>query len=382
MMKKLPLFVFCTIMPLAAHAQDYDLTSSLMGVDEIGLKKETTSENTNEQVADDRGSFSFLNLSFIKKPLNFFSSDSEEQETPTSPDQPQKEETPLQKTDRLARSGDVDAALSLGYMYLYGENGVESNPEKAFEYYEMAAAQNDKIALNNLGSLYFNGIGTKVNYKKAAELFAKAAQAGSDDSAVNLAFIYLSGDSQYKNLDEVINLLTQASNAGNKTAKFMLGYAYLKGFRLPRDYNTAFKLIKEAADAGFDEAQHILANMYLNGQGVAKNYGNSVKYFRSAITQGYVPSMIALADILATGSVYPKNIAQAHILYNVASVYNAQNAAYNRDQLEKALKIEELLQAQTAAENFKESPSELTSYIRQTFGSNITRYIDINSKIK
>ena len=46
--------------------------------------------------------------------------------------------------------------------------------------------------------------------------------------------------------------------------------------------------------------------------------------------------------------------------------------------MEKKLKIEELLQAQAEAEKFKEKPSELTSYIKQTFGDNIRHYIDEN----
>ena len=40
------------------------------------------------------------------------------------------------------------------------------------------------------------------------------------------------------------------------------------------------------------------------------------------------------------------------------------------------MKIEELLQAQSAAEAYKEQPSQLTLYIRQTFGDNVRQYID------
>ena len=53
-------------------------------------------------------------------------------------------------------------------MYLYGEDGVPVDYKKAFTYYNMAAAQNDPIAVNNLGSLYFSGIGTEKNFTKAA----------------------------------------------------------------------------------------------------------------------------------------------------------------------------------------------------------------------
>ena len=67
-------------------------------------------------------------------------------------------------------------------------------------------------------------------------------------------------------------------------------------------------------------------------------------------------------------------------MYNIASVLGAPGAAQKRDDLEQKLQLEQLLPAQTAAEQFKAKPSELTSYVRQTFGDNIRRYIDENMK--
>ena len=65
----------------------------------------------------------------------------------------------VERVTRQAEEGDVNSQLTLGYMYLYGENGVSKDYEKAFRYYSMAAAQNDSIAVNNVGSLYYSGIG-------------------------------------------------------------------------------------------------------------------------------------------------------------------------------------------------------------------------------
>ena len=86
--------------------------------------------------------------------------------------------------------------------------------------------------------------------------------------------------------------------------------------------------------------------------------------------------MTELGDILAAGVSYQKNEYQAYIWFNIASVYGAEGAAEKRDALEKILKIEEVLQAQSAAETFKEKPSEMTQYIRQTFGRELGGYID------
>ncbi|MBR2299924.1 MAG: sel1 repeat family protein [Alphaproteobacteria bacterium] len=378
MKKHLFLSTFLTLVSFQANAQSADLASAI-GPEETSSSQAYEEKKSDKQIADDRGAFSFLNFSFIKKPLKLFSNEPEKVEEEIiddSPDKP-KSETPLERATRLAEEGDAEKALTLGYMYLYGQDGVETDYQKAFHFYHLAAQKDNIVALNNLGSLYFNGIGTDVDYEKAAALFAHAAELGSDDAAVNLGFIYLSSDnSDY--FEEALNLFEKAAKAGNNTAKFMLGYAYYKGFIVEQDFYQAVKLIRDASNAGFDEADYIFANIYANGNGIAKNYGNAIKHYRSAVSQGNVASMMELAQILAEGKMFPRNLIQAHILFNIASVYGAQNAAEYRDELEPALKMEELLEAQNAAESFKESPSELTQYIRQTFGPNIRLYIDRN----
>lgn len=393
--------LLCVFVVLKANAQDADLVSGFMGDSLTGETHDI--KKSDKEVADDRGAFSFLNFSFIKKPIALFSSkdkkedaqkqtDSQKEENAPASNaedaqaqtqstenakQPPKEETPLEKAVRLAEEGDAENALGLGYMYLYGQNGVETDYKKAFHFYEIAAKQNNIIALNNLGSLYFNGIGTDTDYNKAAALFKKAAELGSDDAALNLAFIYLSSK-QESYVAPAIALFDQAAKAGNNTAKFMLGYAYYKGVGVEQDYYEAVNLIREAAKADFDEAEYVFATIYINGDGIAQNYGNAVKYYRMAIAQGNVPAMMDLAKILVEGKMFPQNLVQAHILYNIASVYGARNAADNRDLIESSLKLEELLEAQNSAENYHESPSELTQYIRQTFGPNVRKYIDDN----
>jgi len=379
MKKRLLLTTFLTFISAQTFAQSADLTATFSG-DKEPSKQAYEQNKSDTKIADDRGIFSFLNFSFIKKPFTFFSNDTSQnakENQITEDKEKPKPETPLERAIRLAESGDADNALTLGYMYLYGQNGVEADYKKAFHFYQIAAERNNVIALNNLGSLYFNGIGTDVNYEKAAKLFLKSAQLGSDDAAVNLAFIYLgSGNTEF--CESAIKLFEQAAKTDNNTAKFMLGYAYYKGFVVDRNPYQAIDYIRQAANAGFDEAHYVLANIYTHGDGITKNYGNAVKHYRAAIAQGNVESMLELAQILAEGKMFPQSLIQAHILYNIASVYGALNASENRDNLESALKIDELLDAQNAAENFQENPSELTQYIRQTFGTNIRQYIDNN----
>ena len=338
------------------------LTDTVKNIDR-GAETETKPEDE-----EDKGIFSFMNFSFSKK--------KESKKVYARPDE--KKESFVQRITRQAEEGDVNAQLTLGYMYLYGEEGVEIDYDKAFRYYSMAAAQKDNVAINNLGSLYYSGIGTEKDYLKAATLFDEAAKLGNVEASVNLAFIYLSGSNVGKNSRAAMELFKKAAGKGNPTAKFMLGYAYFKGLVVEQNYKKAVVLLREAANVKYADAEYLLAYMYLNGLGITKNYGNAVKYFTYAANQGNVDAMIELGNILAAGTMYTKDLYRAHILFNIASVHGVASAAEKRDYLEKKLKIEELLQAQAEAEKFKEKPSELTSYIKQTFGDNIRHYIDEN----
>lgn len=367
------LLVLVSLIALMHSAYAQDAVLSLSGdivaekpaeeVSKKAPKEDKTDVPAPASKADDKGIFSFLNF-FGKK-------DKPEIKVEAGPT-----ETVLQKLVRTAKEGDINSQLSLGYMYLYGEDGVAVDHTKAFEYYKMAAEQNDNVAINNLGSLYFSGIGTSRNPGVAAKMFEKAAQLGNSEAAVNLAFLYVSGQGIAKNGNAAMKLFAQAAEKGNPTASFMLGYAYFRGYMVDQDLRKAFDLMRKSANAGYDEALFQVSQMYVNGWGTPQNYGNAIKALNKAIAQGHVGSMVNLGNILAIGEKYPRDTFTAHVLFNVASVRGAPDADNKRNLLERTLKIEELLQAQTQAEQYVEKPSELTVYIHQTFGDNIKSYID------
>ncbi len=320
---------------------------------------ENVSEPSNEKSAkEDSALFNFMGL----KIPNFVSS-------------PSKDENSLETLTQKAEDGDVSAQLKLGYAYLYGLEGLTADYEKAFHYYELAANQNDKIGINNLGSLYYNGIGTKRNPRKAALLFAKAAEAGNFDAATNLGFIYVSGSGIEQNVETGIANFEKAATGGNVLAQFMTGCAYYYGKHRQLNFIKAAPLIKAAADQGFDEAQFLIATMYMNGQGYPQNYGNAIKYLKRAAGQGHLQAMMKLADIYSGTTKYPADIQQAHTLYNIAAVRGVRGAIELREKVEGKMKIAQIMNSQTEAENFKDKPSDLTIYVRKTFGTNICRYV-------
>ncbi|MBO7556101.1 MAG: sel1 repeat family protein [Alphaproteobacteria bacterium] len=394
-MKNFFIYLFCTFFAFNTFAQEDLSLIDLFGEEENKQSEDTdkapqknfsqpkaeqkTQNSTEEQVIEDGKKskisdfFSFLNIPFFRT-----KDPAKQQELSRQENEPQ--ENYVQRLSRLATDGDVDAALSLGYMYLYGVNGVKNDNEKAFKFYSIAAEQNDDIAINNLGSLYYSGIGTERNIPEATKLFEKATQMGNTESAVNLAFVYLTQNKEFdsKLRSTIVRLFNQAAEADNITAQYMLGMIYYKGFAIAKNDIKAFSYIKKAAEE-YDEAQYQLALMYMNAEGTTKNYKNAVESLIRAGRQGHIKAMILLGDILSEGKNYPKNLVGAYIWYNIASVYT-QDAEEKRDAIEAMLKLENILPAQEEAGKYKPAPTETTSYIKKTFGENIADYLNMIQK--
>lgn len=357
----------------AKEAKDDESIFNMLGTDKNAAEDITVNKDKQDAEKKEGGLFSKISGYLFGEDNNTVEIKKEQDET---------QDDFVARLEAQADGGDLKVQKALAYIYLYGKSDFPVDYEKAFKYYEMAAEQGDATALNNLGSLYFNGIGVPVNYQRAIELFEKAAQAGSSEAALNLGVIYLSGRNASSNAVHAIELFRMSAEKNNVIAKFMLGYAYYNGFGVAKDLKKSAALIKEAADADFDEAQYILGYMYLNGFGVVKNYENSKKYMQYAMRQGNMSAIMLLAEKEAEGRQFLKNEFDAYILYSIASVMGEKSAPEIRDRIEPQIKREVLPQAQKIAEEFEAKPSEITIYARKTFGSNIRRYIDENLKKK
>ena len=304
---------FCLLFVSELHAQ-IDL-----GFEATSYTEESVKTNSNSSRDTSDGS------SFWDKTLSFISSESNSKP---------KNNISIDELKKRADDGDVDAQLEIGYKHLYGVDGVNIDYKQAFHYYELASRSNNPVALNNMGSLYFNGIGTDVDYDNAVHYFKEAAKYGSSDAALNLVVIILSSDRAFRSRDNwqtVYNLLKQAKDT-NIYAKYLLGYAHYVGFLVNKDYKKAFSYIKEVADKQYDEAQFVLSSLYIEGKGTTRNYNNAVKYLKQASNQGNKEAIITLADIYAEGNIFKQDIKQAHILYNIATVFGSEYAEKKRDE--------------------------------------------------
>ena len=115
-----------------------------------------------------------------------------------------------------AKSGDLDAQMFLGEMYLDGI-GTKTNHEKAFFWLSKAASGGDVEAQYLLGFMYENGLNVAPNIKRAVKWYTDAALQGDVMSQYTLAVIYKEGrDEVKKDMKEAFKWLHMVQNAREK----------------------------------------------------------------------------------------------------------------------------------------------------------------------
>jgi hypothetical protein len=112
----------------------------------------------------------------------------------------------------LAKKGDLKSMISLGVMYHTGD-GVETNYQKAMDWYLQAYEKKDGDAFNNIGVLFRDGLGVPKNEKVAYILFLTVHMEGLGTEATqyragrNLS--RLSGALKQEEIHEVLSYTWQ-----------------------------------------------------------------------------------------------------------------------------------------------------------------------------
>ncbi|CDJ46982.1 hypothetical protein, conserved [Eimeria brunetti] len=137
----------------------------------------------------------------------------------------------------------------LGYMYALGL-GVEQDMNEAAEWFFRGATENeDPIAYNGLGLVYFFGTPLiEASPAMAFEMFNRSATLNSPDGQLNLASLYLTGTGVSKSFVEALKWLTKAVRGGSTGAAYALGTMHLSGLGAVRDCPLAVGLLKLAAE--------------------------------------------------------------------------------------------------------------------------------------
>lgn len=251
----------------------------------------------------------------------------------------------------MKRNSICAAALCLVLMLpacLLAENHVSLFKET----YSKAVA-GDAEAQQELGRMYFNGLGVSRDYREAVKWYEKAAGQGLAGAQFYLGVMYFKGEGVPKDDREAVRWYTRAAEQGHAEAQFYLGVMCVKGEGIPGDYREAAKWYARAAGQGLAGAQFNLGVMYFNGEGVSKDDQEAVKWISKAALQGLAGAQYNLGLMYARGYGVPKDGVQAYKWLDLAAVQGIEKARELRDSVEKEMTPGQVAEARRLSREFR-----------------------------
>ena len=200
--------------------------------------------------------------------------------------------------------GQPDAQLLLGQLYIIGKY-VPKDEQKGFKFIEAAKNFDESefvLAYEDLGILYFCGMGVEKNLLTAKKLWEDALAFDNYHltSAVYLAHMYLDGGSNLPANPTLALKILDRLVKYSKVVPAMLELAkiYFDGKYARQDLKKAYELFKSAAAKKNYLAYSYLSLMNSKGLGVRKNAKRAEDYLRKAQSLAQKFSYPMLFEIL------------------------------------------------------------------------------------
>jgi hypothetical protein len=182
----------------------------------------------------------------------------------------------------------VGAASRVGSIYLSG-NGTERDRQKAFQFFEIAAAKGHAPSQYQVGNIYLRGDVKGKSFIAAQSYFEKAAAQGFEPAKLRLGDVYLA----QRNNKKAIEIYREVADSGNVDGEIKVAEAYLQPNRFPGKSKDALEILNRLSNEGVAKASILLANLYKNGRtnvGIAQDYAKSLAYFDAAVAAGDMPA--------------------------------------------------------------------------------------------
>lgn len=185
-------------------------------------------------------------------------------------------EQALEWYEKAAEGGNGHAENNLGMMYYLGL-GVGQNYELAFSWFQKASARKDVNAISSMGNCYYNGRGVEKDYVKAAECYSKAANLGYAHSQGTLGMMYMEGKGVEQNYTKAVYWMKKCCKNGYRGYYSNLADCYRKGLGIDKDEKKAFELYRKGADLGDLQSKVSMAECLIEGWGTDCDLGRANK---------------------------------------------------------------------------------------------------------
>lgn len=167
----------------------------------------------------------------------------------------------------IANNFDINYADKVGYMY-YNGLGTEKNPSKGIDWGKKAADNGNHDAQIRVGYMLLRA----EQYKEAAKYYHEAEKYVVLDPETNndMGYLYFNGLGVTKNVQLAKKYWESAGNSGVVNAQVALGNMYYTGEGVEQNYKEAYKWYSKAANQGELNSIYAIAFMYESGLGIEK----------------------------------------------------------------------------------------------------------------
>lgn len=162
------------------------------------------------------------------------------------------------------------------------------------------AAENDTVAyaMNVLGLLYTEGIGTPKDATKAIYWLGRAGERGFCDAYHNIGMIYKQGKcGEKQDFVAAYNAFAKGAEAGSDVCRYDAGFMLYKGLGCRQDYGKAMELFRKASDNGHIYATYMLGLCYRNGYGTEQDETRGMELLKRSASLGYSAAIEEVARV-------------------------------------------------------------------------------------
>ncbi len=212
-----------------------------------------------------------------------------------------------------------------------------TNPE-LMELFNITAkeSENSTVALNDLGCLYANGIGTKKNPLIAAVLFAEAAEKENLMAKLNLAESYRNGFGVEKNYSKAMELYKEAFEEGYSDAMVFCGDICLDS--IPDNetrYKAAMEYYQKAIFRRSPLAYLRMGELHKDGLGVEKDLNKAWEYYQKSLSSQQAEFLTEVGILYAKGIVVLPDRTKALEYLRKAAVKGSSKAMLELSELHR-----------------------------------------------
>jgi len=182
----------------------------------------------------------------------------------------------------FAERPDLRNAYLLGRTY-----DIADQHDKAFIYLKAAAERGYRIAQNNLGVLYFEGLGVSQSYETAAYWYQQSAEQGDQVAQSNLGVLYREGKGVPQSMEIAFQWFELAAKTRDWYAQFNIGYMYLNGFGVERNPELAYDWFMVSARQNYEPAMFQLGEMHRLGLHGEQDEARALYWYNLAANLGH-----------------------------------------------------------------------------------------------